>query len=296
LERNESIWTTSKFRNLFCERSFWTENLPSENDVIEMIKRIAYISILLVWGCNSLIEKSAPLEGNFYIQDGWLAFSSSKYDEADKHFNTAIETNDSGSVFHFLSLVGLGWSNIYKAHMIEGTSSNGYVNDAGERLNAANNLMLNINIEEITFDLNEDYFNGITDMYAGLALQRSYFAKQKSANENAWETTNESLSDTVRILYEESIDFSIQLESDYIFQHDVKLTYNDILVLRTQNYLILGNIEEAILSFNQIDFDQLGFEVNEACEQGVDFDASKLIECLCIVSHNGFCPFGDLND
>jgi len=262
-----------------------------------MSKRIAYISILLVWGCNSLIEKSAPLEGNFYIQDGWLAFSSSKYDEADKHFNTAIETNDSGSVFHFLSLVGLGWTNIYKAQMIEETSSNGYVNNAGENLNAANDLILNINIEEITFDLNEDYFNGITDMYAGLALQRSYFAKQKSANENAWETTNESLSDTVRILYEESIDFSIQLESDYIFQHDVKLTYNDILVLRTENYLILGNIEKAILSFNQIDFDQLGFEVDEACKQ--EFEDDKLedfIECLCIVSHNGFCPFGDLND
>ena len=200
------------------------------------------------------------------------------------------------SVFHFLSLVGLGWTNIYKAQMIEETSSNGYVKNAGENLNVANNLVPNLNIEVITLELYEDYSNGITDMYAGLALQRSYFAKQKSANENAWETTNESLSDTVRILYEESIDFSIQLESDYIFQHDVKLTYNDILVLRTENYLILGNIEEAILSFNQIDFDQLGFEVNEACEQGVDFDSSKLIECLCIVSHNGFCPFGDLND
>ena len=250
----------------------------------------------MILGCNSLIEKSAPLDGDFYIQDGWLAFSSSEYEEADKHFNTAIETNDSGSVFHFLSLVGLGWSNIYKAHMIEGNSSNGYVNDAGERLNAANNLMPNINIEEITLDLNENYFNGITDMYAGLAFQRSYLAKEKSVNKNAWETVNEALSDTVRILYEESIEFSLQLESDYVFQHDVKLTYNDILVLRTQNYLILGNTEEAILSFNQIDFDQLGFEVNEACKQGIDFDSSKLIECLCIVSYNGFCPFGDLND
>ena len=133
--------------------------------------------------------------------------------------------------------------------MIEETSSNGYVNNAGKNLNAANNLMLNINIEEITLDLNEIFFNGITDMYAGLTFQRSYFAKEKSVNENAWETTNESLSDTVRILYEESIDFSIQLESDYIFQHDVELTYNDILVLRTENYLILGDIEKAILSF-----------------------------------------------
>ena len=124
----------------------------------------------MILGCNSFIEKSAPLDGVFYIQDGWLAFSSSKYEEADKHFNTAIETNDSGSVFHFLSLVGLGWSNIYKARMIEETSSNGYIKNAGENLNAANNLMPNINIEEITLDLEEDYFNGITDMYAGLAL------------------------------------------------------------------------------------------------------------------------------
>ena len=260
-----------------------------------MMKLLTYLSILILWSCNALVEQTTPLSGDFYIQDGWLAFSSSKYEEADKHFYTVIETNDSGSVFHFLSLVGLGWSNIYKAQMIEETS-NGYIKNAGNNLNAANNLMLNINIEEITLDLNEDYSNGITDMYAGLALQRSYFAKEKSVNKIAWETTNEALSDTVRILYEESIDFSIQLESDYIFQHDVKLTYNDILVLRTENYLILGNIEEAILSFNQIDFDQLGFEVNEACKQGVDFDSSKLIECLCIVSHNGFCPFGDLND
>ena len=262
-----------------------------------MIKQLAYLSILIIMGCSTLDEQTAPLKGDFYIQDGWLAFSSSEYEEADKHFNTAIETNDSGSVFHFLSLVGLGWSNIYKAHMIEGNSSNGYVNDAGERLNAANNLMPNINIEEITLDLNENFSNGITDMYAGLTFQRSYFAKEKSVNENAWETTNESLSDTVRILYEESIEFSIKLERDYIFQHDVKLTYNDILVLRTQNYLILGNTEGAILSFNQIDFDQLGFEVNEACKQEFEVDELEdLIECLCIVSHNGFCPFGDLND
>ena len=258
-----------------------------------MMNRIAYISILMVWGCTSLIEKSAPLEGDFYIQDGWLAFSSSKYEEADKHFNTAIETNDSGSVFHFLSLVGLGWTNIYKAQAIGEKTSNGLVKIAGESLDAALNIVFNLNIEVITLELYEDYFNGITDMYAGLALQRSYFAKEKSVNKIAWETTNEALSDTVRILYEESIEFSLQLESDYIFQHDIKLTYNDILVLRTQNYLILGDTEEAILSFNQIDFDQLDFEVNEACRQGVDFDSSKLIECICIVSHNGFCPFGD---
>jgi hypothetical protein len=128
-------------------------------------------------------------------------------------------------------------------------------------------------------------------MYAGLALQRGYYAKQKATNELTWETTNTTLSDTIRILYEESVEFSEQLESDFVFQHDLKLKFNDILILRTENYLILGNIEEAILSYGQIDFDQLGFEVNEECIQGVD--ASTLVECLCLVSHNGTCPFGD---
>jgi hypothetical protein len=256
-----------------------------------MMNRIAYISILILWGCNSLIEKSAPLEGEFYIQDGWLAFSSSKYEEADKHFNTAIESNDSGSVFHFLSLVGLGWSNIYKAQMTGETSSNGFVKNAGKNLNAAYNLMLNINIEEITLDLHGDYYIGRSHLFAALAIQRSYYAKQKAANGVIWETANETLSDTVRILYEASVEFSNQLGSDFVFQHDVKLTFNDILILKVENYLILGNIEEAVLSYSQIDFDQLDFELNEECKQGAD--VSTLVECLCLVSNNGTCPFGD---
>ena len=135
-------------------------------------------------------------------------------------------------------------------------------------------------------------------MFAALALQRSYYAKQLAVNGVIWETINVALSDMVRILYEESVEFSEHLESDFVFQHDLKLKFNDILVLRTENYLILGNIEEAISSFNQIDFDQLGFEVNEECIQfevneeciqGVD--ACPLVECLCLVS--GTCPFGD---
>jgi len=255
-----------------------------------MMNRIAYMSILIFVGCDSLIEKTAPLEGEFYIQDGWLAFSSAKYEEADKHFNTAIETNDSASVFHFLSLVGLGWTNIYKAQALEETSSTGFVKIAGESLSAAHNIMLNINIEDITLDLHEDYYNGRSHMFAGLTLQRSYFAKQLAVNGVIWETINVALSDTVRILYEESVEFSNQLESDFVFQYDLKLKFNDILVLRIENYLILGKMDEAVLSYSQIDFDQLDFELKNECKQGVD--TSTLIECLCLVSHNGTCPFG----
>ena len=238
-----------------------------------MIKRITYISILILWGCNTLVEQTTPLEGDFYIQDGWLAFTSRKYDQADKHFNTAIETNDSGSVVHFLSLVGLGWTHIYKAYLNQETSVNGLVKSAGENFDHALNLLSELTGTPI------DY-SDINNLYAGLTLHRAYYAKQKAANEIGWETTNKSLSDTVRILYEESIEFSKYLDSAFIFEHDFSLTYDDILLLRIGNYILLGDMEEAVEEFNQSYFD---------CEKEVNKET--IIECLCAASNGGVCPF-----
>ena len=255
-----------------------------------MKNQIIFIIIIILWSCNSLIEKLSPLEGDFYIQDGWLAFSSENYEVADKHFNTAIESNDSGSVFHFLSLIGLGWSNIYKAQKNGETSSNGFVKIAGENLSAANDILLNLSIEEITSKLIEDFDIGKSNLYAALTIQRSYFAKQKAVNGIAWETYNLTLSDTLRTLYEEGIEFSNQIESDFIFQYDENINFNNILIIRTENYLILGNIEAAILSFDQINYGQLNFTIKEECKQGVNGD--NIINCLCLVSNNGNCPIG----
>ena len=238
-----------------------------------MIKRITYISILILWGCNTLVEQTTPLEGDFYIQDGWLAFTSRKYDQADKHFKTAIETNDSGSVVHFLSLVGLGWTHIYKAYLNQETSVNGLVKSAGENFDHALNLLSELTGNPI------DY-SDVDNLYAGLALQRAYFAKQKSANGIGWETTNKSLSDTVRILYEESIAFSEQLDSTFIFKHDFSLTYNDIILLRIGNYILLGYLGEAIEEFKQS---------NLYCDPEVNEET--IVECLCAASNGGICPF-----
>ena len=59
-----------------------------------MIKFILYINIIFILSCSVFDEQVAPLEGKFYIQDGWLAFSSQLYNESIKHFNTAIETRN----------------------------------------------------------------------------------------------------------------------------------------------------------------------------------------------------------
>ena len=65
--------------------------------------------------CNSLNEEEVKLEGDFYIQDGWLAFLSENYKEANNYFDIAIETNISGSLYHFKSYIGKGWSYLYNA-------------------------------------------------------------------------------------------------------------------------------------------------------------------------------------
>ncbi len=238
-----------------------------------MIKRMAYISILIFWGCNTLLEQTTPLDGEFYIQDAWLAFTSRNYDEADKHFNTAIETTDSGSVVHFLSSVGLGWTHIYKAHNLQETSDNGWVKSAGDNFDYALNILFELNG-------NSPDISDVNNLYAGLTLQRAYYAKQKAANEMGWETTNKSLSDIVRILYEESIEFSKNLDSTFIFKHDFSLTYNDIILLRIGNYILLGYMDEAVEEFNQSGFD---------CEKEVNKET--IIECLCAASNGGVCPF-----
>ena len=238
-----------------------------------MIKRITYICILSLWGCNTLLEQTTPLDGEFYIQDGWLAFTSRNYDEADKHFNTAIETTDSGSVVHFLSFVGLGWTQFYIAHSTQETSDNGWVKSAGDNFDYSLNILFELNG-------NSPDISDVNNLYAGLTLQRAYFAKQKSSNGIGWETTNQSLSDTVRILYEESIEFSKNLDSTFIFKHDFSLTYNDIILLRIGNYILLGYMDEAVEEFNQSDFD---------CEKEVNKET--IIECLCTASNGGVCPF-----
>ena len=239
-----------------------------------MIKQIGYISILILWGCNTLLEQTTPLDGEFYIQDAWLAFTSRDYDEADKHFNTAIETTDSGSVVHFLSFVGLGWTHIYKAHNLQETSDNGWVKSAGDNFDYALNILFELNG-------NSPDISDVNNLYAGLTLQRAYYAKQKAANEMGWETTNKSLSDIVRILYEESIEFSKNLDSNFIFKHDFSLTYDDIILLRIGNYILLGDMEEAIEEFKQADF--------ECGDQGVNEET--IVECLCAASNGGNCPF-----
>ena len=240
-----------------------------------MMKQLTYLSILIFLGCNTLKEETAPLEGDFYIQDGWLAFSTKKYEEADKHFNTAIETNDEFSVYHFLSSIGKGWSYMYNAK----TKSDSVIV-------AENMVVLSGNYFDIALsifpelDNNLIETNDVMNLYAGLTLQRAYSAKQIAANEILWETENSELGSEIDALYKQSIAYSYKVDSEYVFKYDNDLVYEDIILLRMENYILIGEIKSAIINYKDY-----GFE----CSQTVT--ESTIIECLCEVVNDGECPF-----
>ena len=240
------------------------------------MKRLTYLSMLILLGCNALVEQTAPLKGDFYIQDGWLSFSSKQYEDADKHFNTAIETNEKRSVFHFLSSIGKGWTYLYSAKTKYDSIvvAESLVNYSGENFNSALSILP---------ELDDDLYNTNDEMnlYAGVTLQLAYSAKQRSANEMHWETENIALSDEIDSLYRQSIAYSFYLDPLFVFQYDTSLDYEDIILNRIENYILIGEIYNAVFYYKDY-----GFECN-----GKDIDEDSIIECLCIIINDGSCPF-----
>ena len=219
-----------------------------------MIKKIKLSIIIFLFGCNTLLEESTPLKGDFYIQDGWLAFSSSQYEEATKHFNTAIETNGEGSGFHFLSFIGKGWTKFYEAK-----SKSDSINIQIELIELSGvyfskALGILSELDSNLYDKNERI-----DLFVGLSLQRTYSAKQKSVNMILWETNNLELSNKINQLYQEAIAYSLEVDESYVFQYDSDISYEKIVLLRIENYILIGDFASAVFHYNKYEVAKLLF-------------------------------------
>ena len=208
--------------------------------------------ILLFLGCETLLEQTSPLEGKFYIEDGWIAFETKNYDSADKHFSTAINQNENDSLILFQSNIGLGWTNLYKGREISETNPQGFVHSSGMNFGAAEELMNAIEMDVDPKMVPEFTLNKI-DMYAGISFQKAHLARQLSLNGNNWESTNSGLGDSIISLIQESTIYCQNLPEDFIFQHDSTLVYHDIVLLRVENYILLGEISNAVIEYNQMD-------------------------------------------
>ena len=253
-----------------------------------MMKRFTYISILILWGCDLGNIEGEELKGDFYIQDGWLAFSSEQYDEAENHFNTAFtlnKTNEEDSMYHYLAAIGLGWTDLYKARKDQEITPDGFVKSAGEHFDYVDSIIL---LKESLLDSSFLDSNAKINLYAGLTFQRAYWAEQKEFNEKYWETTNLILSGEIDILYRESINFSFEVHDSYYFQYDTSVDYEDIILLRIENYILIGDFNNAISQFNEYE-QNFGFD----CSQGT-INNFTIIDCLCEAANDGGCPGEEL--
>ena len=92
---------------------------------------------------------------------------------------------------------------------------------------------------------------------------------------------NSELSDEIEMLYRQSIAYSFKVESPFIFQYDSNLDYEEIIVLRIENYLLIGEIDSAVFYYTDYGLECNGNEVNN----------DSIIECLCNTINDGDCPF-----
>ena len=60
-----------------------------------MIKKIVIVSFLIFMSCtDQLVEKTSPLDGIYYILDGWEKFEDEEYDRAHDLFSTVLLFNN----------------------------------------------------------------------------------------------------------------------------------------------------------------------------------------------------------
>ena len=82
------------------------------------------------------------------------------------------------------------------------------------------------------------------------------------------------------ILYRQSIAYSFYIENPFVFQYDTSFDYEELILLRIENYILIGEIGSAIDNYNEYGFD---------CSQAET--EYTIIECLCEVINDGNCPF-----
>ncbi len=257
-----------------------------------------YIIFFFTLSCDAFIENSSPLRGDYYIQDGWIAFESSEFDKSIDFFKTSMDVDkDTTYIIHFLANTGIGWANLYKAKYSNTIQNNNLIDSSGYYFDLAYNMldtldyiMVETNQQGLdeNIDLLPSYFEGVIEMYSGFSIQRNYEAKQISVDIMNWQSENSILSDTVKSKYQQSVYFSKQVDQNFVFQHDENITYKELLILRIESLIILDKIDDAILDYKQLIELENNLFLDSDCKDGIS--SQNLVECLCIISYGGSCP------
>ena len=229
-----------------------------------MIKKIFIISSLLFIGCDQLVEKTSPLDGIYYILDGWQKFEEGDYNRAHDLFSTVLLDGASQQYFDD-AYVGLAWNSIYKANTIQG--SNNLFDREYQR---------NISNEYITLALeNLDESCPVSNINCSLFCQNLLAARIYNSSYQALESSRKfydiglDSSNYINMINYSNITLSISevllnhCNSEYIFEHDSLITSDAIRILRAQTYIRLGDLDSAeaeLLLINYCEPDETIFE------------------------------------
>ena len=217
-------------------------------------------------GCNQLVEKTSPLDGIYYILDGWEKFEQEDYDRAHDLFSTVLLNNN--TQYFAEAYVGLAWNSIYKANSIQGVST--YSDREYQR-----------DISDQYFDLALEYLNIqcpssdclplCQNLLMGRAYNNGYKALESSRQfyDYGLDSTNWiNMVDYSNSVLSISDTLLNQCNADYIFDHDELITSISVRILRAQTFVRLSDFNSAKSELLMID--------NLNC----DFNSQTVVECL----------------
>ena len=85
-----------------------------------MMIRFYIVIFFIFMSCDELVEKTSPLDGIYYILDGWEKFEGEDYDRAHDLFSTVLLNQE--DEYYSEAYVGLGWNAMYKANTMQGVN------------------------------------------------------------------------------------------------------------------------------------------------------------------------------
>lgn len=213
---------------------------------------IKLICIILLLGCDQFIEENAPLEANYYVEDGWKAFEEEDYQLAHQYFSATLVGGDNSFYPH--AYVGLGWNCIYYANSQIGPSNFSFRNDQREsaydyfQLAKLKYENLDVNSDSELLQSYHDYLSGMTYYFSYKAIEMSDLFYSNNNEQGFWDdmmTYSDSLIYFSNMLLEEN--------SSYNFIHDELFDINNIKWLRAQTYVRLNQLEQATIEANSIE-------------------------------------------
>ena len=239
-----------------------------------MIKRISILLLFMLTCCtDQLMEKTSPLDGVYYITDGWVKFEEADYDRAHDLFSTVLLNNT--TQYFGEAYLGLAWNSIYKANTIQGVNnwnSREYQRDiSNEYFILASEYVQN---NQLCLGSEDCYLSSACkNLLAGQAYNSSYQALESSRKfyDYGLDSSNwvdmMSYSDST-IYYSDWLLNECDPTLSYVFNHDILINHNSIRILRAQAYIRIA------------DFDNAKLELLNIEDLDCNLDLQSVIECL----------------